>query len=98
MVEAAGELAIEKITELAYKVYRTGIILKRTEESEFIVLPIKEGATECSKHRTISIMSQLAKVILKVMDNRLKGTVEDNVDKAQFGFRKGRGLGTRFLY
>ena len=47
MVEAAGEFAIEKITELANKVYRTGIIPKRMEESEFIVLPKKEGATEC---------------------------------------------------
>ena len=42
MVEAAGEFAIEKITELANKVYRTGIIPKRMEESEFIVLPKKK--------------------------------------------------------
>ena len=27
------------------------------------------------------------------MDNRLKGTVEEHVDKAQFGFRKGKGTG-----
>ena len=41
MVEAAGEFAIEKVTELANKIYRTGIIPKRMEESEFIVLPKK---------------------------------------------------------
>ena len=93
MVEAAGEYAIEKITELANKVYRTGIIPKRMEGSEFIVLPKKEGATECGKHRTISIMSRVAKVILKVMDNRLKGTVEEHVDKAHFDCRKGKGTG-----
>ena len=93
MVEAAGEFAIEKITELANKVYRTGIIPKRMEESEFIVLPIKEGATECSTYRAISIMSQVAKVILKVMDDRLNKTVEEHVDKAQFGFRKGKRTG-----
>ena len=50
MVEAAGEFAIEKSTELANKVYRTGIIPKRMEESDFIVLLKKEGATECGKH------------------------------------------------
>ena len=33
----------------------------------------------------------MAKVILKVMDNRLKGTVEEHVDKMQFGFRKEKG-------
>ena len=91
MVEAAGEFAIKKIADLANKIYRTGMIPKRMEESEFIVLPKKEGATECGEHRTISLVGQVAKVILKVMDNRLKGTVEEHVDKAQFGFRKGKG-------
>ena len=38
MVEAAREFAIDKITELANKLYCTGIISKRMEESEFIVL------------------------------------------------------------
>ena len=55
------------------------------EESEFIVLPKKDGATECGKHRTTSIMSQVAKVILKVTDNRLKGKVKEHFDEAQFG-------------
>ena len=63
------------------------------EESVFVVLPKKERATECGKHRTISIISQVAKVILKVMDNRLKGAVEEHVDKAQFGFRNWKGTG-----
>ena len=45
MVEAAGEFAIE-ITELANKVCCTDIIPKRMEESQCIVLPKKEGATE----------------------------------------------------
>ena len=47
MVEAAGEFAIVKITELANKIYLTDVIPKRKEESEFTVLPKKEGATEC---------------------------------------------------
>ena len=49
-------------------------------ESEFIVIPKKEGAVECSKHRTISIMSQVAKIVLKVIDERLKRKVAEFVD------------------
>ena len=61
------------------------------KESEFLVIPKKNSAVEFSKHRTISIMSQVAKIVLKVLDERLKTKVEETVDKAQFGFRKGSG-------
>ena len=46
---------------------------------------------ECSKHRTISIMSQAVKVLLKVVGERLKSKMEEVVDGAQFGFRKNKG-------
>jgi hypothetical protein len=91
MIEAAGEFAISKITELANKIYSTGGIPERMKESEFIVIPKQEGAVECGKHRTISIMSQVAKIVLKVINERLKRKVEETVDGAQFGFRKNRG-------
>ena len=91
MVEAAGDFAIDKITKLTNAIYSTGIVPQNMKESEFIVIPKKNGAVDCSKHRTISIMSQLAKILLKVLDERLKRKVEEGVDKAQFGFRKGCG-------
>ena len=65
MVEALGEYAISKVTDIANKIYCTGVIPERMKESEFIVIPKREGAIDCSKHRTISIMSQIAKIILK---------------------------------
>ena len=91
MVEAAGEFGIRKITDLANTIYSTGQVPDKMKESEFLVIPKKNGAVECSKHRTISIMSQVAKIVLKVLDVRLKSKVEETVDKAQFGFRKGSG-------
>ena len=38
-------------------------------------------------------MSQMGKGIMKVLNERLKSKVEENVDIVQFGFRK--GLSTR---
>ena len=66
MVEAAGEFGIRKITDLANTIYSTGQVPDKMKESEFLVIPKKNGAVECSKHRTISIMSQVAKIVLKV--------------------------------
>ena len=45
---------------------------------------------ECSRHRTISIMSQMSKIILKIFNERLK-KMEVTVDNVQFGFSKGSG-------
>ena len=91
MVEALDEFAIDKITDIANKIYATGTMPQRMKESEFIVIPKKVGAVECNKHRTISIMSQIAKIVLKVIDERLKGKVREHVDEEQYGFRKGKG-------
>ena len=61
MLEAEGDFTIRKITELANKIYETGVLPNRMQESEFIVIPKKVGAVDCEKHRTISITSQVAK-------------------------------------
>ena len=52
MVEAAGEFAINKITSLTKSGYNTGQVPENMKESEFIVIPMKNGAVECNKHVT----------------------------------------------
>ena len=49
------------------------------------------GAVDCEKHRTISITSQVAKIVLKVIDERLKSKVEETTDESQFGFKRRKG-------
>ena len=43
-------------------------------------------------------MSQMAKVILKLLDNGLKSKVEEHVDGEQLGSRKIKRLVMQFLY
>ena len=89
MVEIAVDFGIIKITELASRIYNSGIIPEKIKESEFIIIPRKEGAVDCSRHRTISIMSLMSKIILKMNNERLKKNVEKTVGNVQLGFRKG---------
>ena len=91
MVETAGDFAIEKITDLANKIYNTGYIPKMMQESSFIAIPKKEGTIECDKHRTLSILSQIAKLVLRIIMIRIRGKIHDNLDENQYGFRKGKG-------
>ena len=65
------------------------------EESEFIAIPKKEGRVECGKHRTISIMSKVAKIVLRVINEMLK---KIRKQWTVFGFRKGKGTRNAFLF
>ena len=61
------ELNTYAFPKIANKIYQTGIITDKLKESEFTVIPKKIGAVGCSKHWTISIMSQISKIVLKVL-------------------------------
>ena len=61
------------------------------KNSEFIVIPKKVGAVDCSKLRQIIIMSQRAKIVMKVLDERLKAKANEHVDEEQYDFRKEKG-------
>ena len=91
MIEATEEFGIMKIADLANRVYESGYIPNAMRESVFVAIPKKSGALECSKHRTINIMSELGKVLFRVVMNRLRGKINENVLEEKYGFRKGKG-------
>ena len=91
MIEAAGEFIIDKITRIANRISDEGYIPEAMRESVYVTIPKKPGATECEKHRTISVMSQIGKVVLRVLRTRLKRKIEENLTQDQFGFRSGKG-------
>ena len=91
MIEAAGEFIMEKITRIANRIYDEGYIPEAMRESVFVTIPKKPGAVECEKHRTISVMSQIGKVVLRVLRARLKRKIEENLTQEQYGFRSGKG-------
>ena len=72
MLEAMEWWGIDKVTDLSNMIYSTGEIPAPMQISTFITIPKKPGAMECNKHRTISIMSQLSKIICRVIMNRIR--------------------------
>ena len=60
-------------------------------KSVFITLPKKPGATKCELYRTISLMSQLTKVILRVLLNRLRARIASEFAEEQYGFTPDKG-------
>ena len=91
MLKALDDGPLGKLTQLYNEIYNTGYWPKELKESIFIPIPKKPKATRCQEYRTISIMSQVTKLLLKIVMDRMKGKIEAELDDAQSGFRQGKG-------
>ena len=47
---------------------------------------------ECSNYFTIALISQASKIMLKILQARLKQYVNQELPDVQAGFRKGKGI------
>ena len=56
-----------------------------------IPIPKKGNAKECSNYRTIALISNASKVMLKILQARLQQYVNYELPDVQAGLRKGRG-------
>ena len=61
------------------------------KRSVFIPIPKKGNAKECSKYHTIALISHASKVMLKILQARLRQSLNCEVPDVQAGFGKSRG-------
>ena len=61
------------------------------KRSVFIPILMKGNAKECSHYRTVALISNASKVMLKILQARLQQYVNRELPDGQAGFRKGRG-------
>ena len=61
------------------------------KRSVFIPIPKKGNAKECSNYRTIALISQASKVMLRILQAMFQQYVNCKIPDVQAGFRKGRG-------
>ena len=59
------------------------------EKISFIPIPKKGNAEECSNYHTIALISHASKVLLKILQARLKQYVKHELSDIQAKFRKG---------
>ena len=52
---------------------------------------------ECSNNRTISLTSHCSKILLKVIADRLKAKLDDEIADEQCGFRTNKGTRDQIL-
>ena len=91
VIATLEEVGIEVTTKLLNSIYDSGKIPEDLIKSVFIALPKTPGATECELHRTISLMSHITKVLLRVLLGRMRKSLRPEISKAQFGFVPDKG-------
>jgi len=91
MLQALEEDGIEIVWRLVNNIYEQGKFPREMLKSLFVVLPKIPGTLDCANHRTISLMSHLLKVLLKIVLQRIRRKILPEIPQTQFGFMKDRG-------
>ena len=90
-MKQGGEVVTEVLTTLCQKIWETKQWPTEWTQSLIIPIPKKGDTRKCQNHRTISLISHPSKVMLKVIQNRLKKEAEELLAEEQAGFRANRG-------
>ncbi|KAG1681055.1 DNA replication licensing factor MCM5 [Nymphon striatum] len=88
MIQALGEYGTELLHKVFNEIYETGVLPEDMTKSIFITLPKQPGAIDCELHRTISIMSHLVKILLRVVIERIRNKLLPEISEVQYGYRK----------
>jgi uncharacterized membrane-anchored protein YhcB (DUF1043 family) len=91
MLVAAGDRGISELTTLSNMVYSQGCFPSELNKSIFITLPKVNGTIKCEKYRTISLMSHVTKLVLRIVINRIRGRTLHEIAPVQYGFMPDKG-------
>ena len=83
--------AMKVLHSICQEIWKTQQWPQDWKRSVFIPIPKKGNAKECSNYRIIALISHASKVMLKILQARLRQYVNHELPDVQAGFRKGRG-------
>ena len=83
--------AVKVLHSICQEIWKTQLWPQDWKRSVFIPITKKDNAKECSNYHTIALISEASKVMLKILQMRLKLYIKSGFSDVQAGFRKGRG-------
>ena len=92
LIKYADESGAKVIQHLCNRIWKTK---KRWpadwKNSTFLTLPKKGDVSKCKNNRTIALISHLSKILLHIINERLRPILDRELPAEQAGFRRGRG-------
>ena len=86
------DAAVKVLRSTCQQIWKTQQWPQAWKRSVFIPTPKKGNSKECSNYRTITLISNASKVMLKILQARLQEYMNWELPDVQAGFRKGRGI------
>ena len=83
--------AVKVLHSICQQIWKTQQWPQDWKRSVFSPIPKKDNAKECSNYCTIALNSHASKVMLKILQARLRQYKNQEIPDVQAGFRKGRG-------
>ena len=90
--------AVKVLHSICQQIWKTQQWPQDWKRSVFIPISKKGNAKECSKYRTIALISHASKVMLKILQARPQQYVNHELPDVQVGFRKGRGIRSNYQH
>ena len=90
MIAAMEFVGVETITKRLNEIYDTAQIPTDLFQSIFTVIPKKPAAIECELHRTISLMSHVIKILLRIIRKKARSTRKPETANEQCGCVEGK--------
>ena len=82
--------AVKVLHSVCQQIWKTQQWPQDWKTSDFIPIPEKGNAKDCSNYHTVALISHATKVILKILQAELQQYVNRYLPDHQAGFRKGR--------
>ena len=83
--------AVKVLHSICQQIWKTQQWPQDWKRSVLIPIPKNSNAERCANYHTIALISHSSKVMLKILQARLKQYMNHNLPDVQAGFRKGRG-------
>src|SRR3984885_13144471 len=97
MIKSGGEIVVRELHQIINTAWEEGYTPSEWKKSILVILHKKGSPLECGNYRTIALISHLAKVMMAILTERLRGATEEHMADEQAGFRKDRSTVQQIL-
>ena len=91
LLQILKDNAVKVLPSICQQIWKTQQWPQDWKRSDFIPIPKKDNAKECSNYHITVLISHASKVMLKILQARLQQYVNREFPDVQTGFRKDRG-------
>jgi len=86
LLQALVEKTKHALYRLINNIHTTGEVPDDFKKSKMVMLPEKRKSKKCEEYRTLSILKQTSKILIKNILVRIEKKIDENLAEEQFGF------------